>query len=530
MTPVPEKPILAFAGFFLDVRQRSLLGPDGASIDISARAFDMLSYLVAHPHELIDKHRLMAAVWPNRIVEENNLSQQISSLRKLLGEVPGEHRFIVTVTGQGYRFVHDVVQLESLPVVDAVRGAAAAAPRTDGGGDTHGGNASRASARWPVSAAAVSTGAAVIMLVVGAATALLSWREPRPVIDMQPQSTAALPVTGGSRNVEAYDAYLAARAVTNSGGTALAREAIPLLERAVQVDPDFALAWAALAESYTYAADFPPPSALPLTPVEIQQRISRAVLRAFELAPDAPQTLRSAGMVSMQNRDWQEAERRLRRAVEISGPHDYDANLLYALFLMNVGRTTDAGAHIERAMRAEPLLLRPVTFMAALHEMRGELDEAEALLLASSHLAGDETMRRNALVMVHLGRRDATALKRVMTEYGLPHESFDDPPRALRELRRDFADAVRDGATARLLPLASFASFHGDQTLAVQMLRALGPTQNLHALWRPALGEVRRQPAFEEVVEQLGLVDYWRLSGNWGEFCRGSPSGGFACQ
>src|SRR5690606_27513917 len=138
-------------------------------------------------------------------------------------------------------------------------------------------------------------------------------------------------------------------------------------------------------------------------PVEIQQRISRAALRAFELAPDAPQTLRSAGMVSMQSRDWDEAERRLRRAVEIAGPYDYDANLLYALFLMNVGRATEARTYVERAMRAEPLLLRPVTFMAALHEMHGELDEAEALLRASSHLAGDDTMLRNALVMVQLG-------------------------------------------------------------------------------------------------------------------------------
>jgi Flp pilus assembly protein TadD len=296
----------------------------------------------------------------------------------------------------------------------------------------------------------------------------------------------------------------------------------------VRLDPAFALAWAALAEAYTYAADFP--AALPLTPVELQQRISRAALRAFELAPDAPQTLRSAGMVAMQNRDWLEAERRLHRAVDIAGPYDYDANLLYALFLMNVGRTADASAYIERAMHAEPLLLRPVTFMAALHEMRGELDEAEALLLASSNLAGDATMRRNALVMVYLGRRDLNGLRRVMVEYGLPYESLDDPLRALADLRDRFATAVREGTTARLLPLAAFASLHGDQALALDMLRAVGPTQNLHALWRPALGEVRRQAGFENVVQQLGLVDYWQLSGNWGDFCHGTPSGGFTCE
>ena len=539
MSSAGERAILAFGGFVLDVRNRSFRGPDGTPLEISSRAFETLYVLVSHPHELIDKHRLMAAVWPNRIVEENNLNQQISTLRKLLGETPGDHRFIVTVTGQGYRFVCDVERLEALPAAGAAaRGAAAAAgpaasgidvsgaappPRSNGGHE--GSPRRRGLAHWRPALAALCTAA----LTLGGVTAFDAWRQARTVVAAR-GPVALPPATGGTRNTDAYDAYLAAHAVTNSGGTALAGDAIRLLERAVELDPDFAPAWAALAEAYTYAADFPAAAAVPLTRAEIQQRISRAVLRAFELAPNAPQTLRSAGMVSMQNRDWLEAERRLGRAVELAGPYDYDANLLYALFLMNVGRAVEARAYVERAMRAEPLLLRPVTFMAALHEMRGELDEAEALLRASANLAGHETMGRNALVMIELGRGDAAGLRRLMTEYGLSNEWAGDSPRALQDLRRYFAAARRDGATAELLPLAAFASFHGDQALALEMLGALGPTQNLHALWRPALREVRRELGFEAVVEQLGLVDYWQRSGNWGEFCHGTPSGGFSCE
>lgn len=508
MSSVGERSLLAFGGFLLDIRNRSLIGPDGTALDISSRAFETLRVLVSHPHELVDKHQLMAAVWPNRIVEENNLNQQISTLRKLLGDTPSDHRFIVTVTGQGYRFACDVERIESLPAVRRESGRR------------------RSIASWRGPAVAAAGTAA---LTLGTVLGFHAWREARTAVTPR-EPAAVLPATGGTRKVDAYDAYLAARAVTNSGGTALARDAIPLLERAVELDPEFALAWAALAEAYTYAADFPASSALPLTRAEIEQRISRAALRAFELAPDAPQTLRSAGMVSMQNRDWVEAERRLRRAVEIAGPYDYDANLLYALFLMNVGRATEARAYVERAMRAEPLLLRPVTFMAALHEMRGELDEGEALLRSRSDLAGDVTMRRNALVMIELGRGDAAGLRSVMAEFGLPNETVDDSPRALQDLRRYFAATERDGASAELLPLAAFASFHGDQALALEMLGALGPTQNLHALWRPALRDVRRQPRFDVVVEQLGLVDYWQRSGNWGEFCHGTPSGGFSCE
>jgi hypothetical protein len=234
----------------------------------------------------------------------------------------------------------------------------------------------------------------------------------------------------------------------------------------------------------------------------------------------------------MQNRDWAEAGS-VRRAVELSGPYDYDANLLYAWFLMNVGRASEAIPYVERAMRAEPLLMRPVVFLAALHEMRGEFDEAEALLLASSDLEGHEAMRRQGLIMIRLGRHDRSGLTRLLTEKGgtLPCASLDDPPQALEDLRRSYADATRSGAHGQLIPVALFASFLGDQALSLDALRAIGPTtQNLFPIWRPALSEVRRLPGFEELVRELGLVDYWRASGDWGEFCRETGGGGFTCR
>ena len=50
----------------------------------------------------------MEAVWPDSIVEENNLAQAISKLRQVFGETPGSHSYIVTVPGRGYRFVAEV--------------------------------------------------------------------------------------------------------------------------------------------------------------------------------------------------------------------------------------------------------------------------------------------------------------------------------------------------------------------------------------------------------------------------------------
>ena len=107
-------------GFSLDARQRVLWGPDGRPIPLSGRAFDTLLFLAEHPNELIDKRTLLKAVWPNVIVEENNLNQNISLVRRALGDTPEEHRFVVTVPGRGFRFVPPVTRLDAPEATPAV--------------------------------------------------------------------------------------------------------------------------------------------------------------------------------------------------------------------------------------------------------------------------------------------------------------------------------------------------------------------------------------------------------------------------
>lgn len=104
-----------FAGFSLDPRRRQLFAPDGRRIPLNARAFDTLLCLVEHPNEIVDKRALMKAVWPSAVVEENNLNQHISIVRRALGETPHEHRFIVTVKGRGFVFVPKVTK-SALPL------------------------------------------------------------------------------------------------------------------------------------------------------------------------------------------------------------------------------------------------------------------------------------------------------------------------------------------------------------------------------------------------------------------------------
>jgi len=100
-----------FGNFCIDGDKRLLLKGDRETIPLMPKAFDTLLYLVEHHGKLIEKDELMTAIWTDTIVEESNLSQNISILRRVLGEKRGEHRFIATIPGHGYKFVADVSRI-----------------------------------------------------------------------------------------------------------------------------------------------------------------------------------------------------------------------------------------------------------------------------------------------------------------------------------------------------------------------------------------------------------------------------------
>src|SRR5262245_25418639 len=101
--------IYEFGSFRLDVAERMLLR-EGEAIPLQLKAFDLLHVLVEHHGHLLEKDELLNVVWPDTIVEEVNLANNISVLRKALGEDGNGQRFIETVPRRGYRFVFGVRQ------------------------------------------------------------------------------------------------------------------------------------------------------------------------------------------------------------------------------------------------------------------------------------------------------------------------------------------------------------------------------------------------------------------------------------
>jgi DNA-binding winged helix-turn-helix (wHTH) protein/TolB-like protein len=106
---------LEFGDFVVDVRQRRLLQRTrGEPIPLTAKVFDTLLYFAQRPGEVLDKDTLLSAIWPGVVVEENSLTQNVSTLRQVLGEARGDHRYIVTVPRRGYQFVAEVTPRDTL--------------------------------------------------------------------------------------------------------------------------------------------------------------------------------------------------------------------------------------------------------------------------------------------------------------------------------------------------------------------------------------------------------------------------------
>jgi eukaryotic-like serine/threonine-protein kinase len=101
-----------FGEYELDSVKRLLLRR-GRRVSLTPKAFDLLLLLVQCHGEIVSKDELIREVWPDAVVEETSLTRNVSVLRKLLGETPDDHSYIVTVPGTGYRFVAAVESASS---------------------------------------------------------------------------------------------------------------------------------------------------------------------------------------------------------------------------------------------------------------------------------------------------------------------------------------------------------------------------------------------------------------------------------
>lgn len=107
-----ERRVTGYAfGPFRVLPTERLLFQDGQPVSIMPKVFDTLLVLVRHSGQLLSKDELLRLIWRGCAIEMGNLTQNIFMLRKILGEAPHEHRYLVTIPTMGYRFVAEVTKI-----------------------------------------------------------------------------------------------------------------------------------------------------------------------------------------------------------------------------------------------------------------------------------------------------------------------------------------------------------------------------------------------------------------------------------
>jgi predicted ATPase/DNA-binding winged helix-turn-helix (wHTH) protein len=123
--PIASEPKLAlFFGSFELLPNAGGLRDNGRPVRLGSRALELLAALAERKGEVVASDELIARVWPNTTVDEQNLRVQIAGLRKALADGHGDERFIATVSGRGYRFVAPLSSARDVPgsVVNADTG------------------------------------------------------------------------------------------------------------------------------------------------------------------------------------------------------------------------------------------------------------------------------------------------------------------------------------------------------------------------------------------------------------------------
>jgi len=316
-----------FASFRVDVAERQLWR-DGELVPLTSKIFDILLVLVENSGHTLGKDELMSRVWSDTFVEEGNLNRSISTLRKVLGDDSHEQRFIKTVPKQGYRFTADVKEIledeETVMVENKTRYQLKVWEEV------------REKEKWSGLWSFRFTSVIAILCLIVVIAFVFVWNR------TQKNGARNLSSVNETKSTEAWEFYKRGRALWQTRNGESLHKATVLLEQAVQKDPNFALAHAALADAYVF--DF-----------RYWQKAESTALEAIRLDPNLGEPHATIGFAKM-FWEWKlkEAEAEFKKAVQLS-PDYAIAHQWYAINLWTISNAGNAAyAEMKLALELEP--------------------------------------------------------------------------------------------------------------------------------------------------------------------------------
>jgi TolB-like protein/DNA-binding winged helix-turn-helix (wHTH) protein len=330
--------------------------------------------------------------------------------------------------------------------------------------------------------------------------------------DIAKQLHRAVPIVKTIRSVSpaAHDAYLHGRYLWFS---ARMEESGPWFRKAIDLQPDYALAWAGLADYYGegIAGDVLDPSTS-ILPEE------QAAQRALELDPDLPEAHQAMGAMFLIDRwDWADADRETLRAISLN-PQDGDLYYLRACVLQAVNREAEAIDLGKKAMEIDPFA-RPY-LLASLYEYTRQFDAtlAEIQLRLEANPNNLDLLSLEAEIRRRIGN-----YKEAVDAWAKWHILMGDPQSAV-DLRRAYERGgvrgfVRWQLGQRLLQakshyvspveLASYYAQLGDKERTLALLEEGYRQRATDTLWiqgDPAYDFVHADPRFRSIVQKTGVA------------------------
>jgi len=367
--------VLRFGVFQINLAARELR-KHGVRVRLPGQPFCILSMLLEKPGEVLTREEMRQRLWAaDTFVDfEHGLNSAIKKLRAALGDSPDNSRYIETIPRLGYRFIAPVQQVS--PAVpqpsDVPVNTGLIEPVLTAQGTLKQNSLNLFGLSMPRFAVAL------VILVIAATGAYFSWprlrgaTQPKTKTASGPEPTKPLGHTVSSaKSAEAHELYLKGIYFWNKRTGAGFQQAIDYFQQATTVDPNYAPAYAGLANSYTLLAAYSASS-----PTLYMPEARTAAKRALEL-DDGLAEAHAALALILQNHDWdwQASEREYRRAIELD-PSYATAHQWYAEHLMWLGRFDEALSEGERAQQLDPLSLIIATDYGAILYFSRQYDRA----------------------------------------------------------------------------------------------------------------------------------------------------------